>query len=928
MNKKGIISVIIFLLLVLFQGLSGLKGGYGPLYFVFLTLSIAALFYHFRTISGTGLKNAFAGENTYSLSGVRAVPFIIITVLSVVLLVLYTAKTKAEFYVIPAVTQVILIFAGIMSVLVKPHSGGEKAANTGDTGFWKKESVFIVLIAVFAAVIRFYRIGELPAGVYGEERLFVWKIVDMFSNKFDYSVFVHDISHQMGTAFYLITAFFLEHFGYNLSSFRIFPAAAAVLASVFFYCFLRLFFPRGIAFAGAVFFAGEHLYLHLSRWTHIFQITPVFLWGGLFFLVAGLKTASGRAMVMAGLICGWGLYFYQANKMLPFIFFVYIVYEMLREKDAYSYGLKKNISLLSALLISFLLASLPLIIYIMNSYALYMAHINEVGVNFLNTVKANFSVYAGMFTVKGSSFSMQNFTGRPLLDLVPAALFLFGFGRVLFSLNKRESFIALLILAVGIIPGIFSTVLGGAPFTQRVIIAASSMALFIVIGAGFLSGLGRGKLSRPVSYFMILLLLVLTAFELNTYFNKMKNDNDTRLGFSPVEYDFYQQYKKHSANADVVSTNYFFGGDFNNRSFIGEELYFWKFEGNKLVNIRPHVLDTAKESPNMLLMFPYSGRDVVIIGEAFRKNAAEMIRNRFPNAEIEFVKSPYKDMKADIGLMPLMPDKYDPEIEFVIMRIPAADFEAWSGLRFYPDSGGNRAVIKLMGQGFKSPQPGVIKGSLRVFKQGEYDLNLENFNEPVVEIGMKKRIVKGGIVKNVSLNAGLVPLNIRVKSLTGKEKLTIRGVLSSKYEGLQPGLLVSETADKGVEARYIAGPDPYNTVEKKEFVPLPQFRWVLGSVSECRVRAEVRFKLKIKDSGRYALDAQTGIQGSAEIFADGTRVFNKVSHKDADIKMKPLKAGRADILVRSNCETGTWLNVRLIDLKTGEAVNISESDIL
>jgi len=913
---KNSLFTAALILLILIQVFVCLNSAPGALYFLLLTLSV---FIIFRMKNGNSVTRAvFSADGRAVYPGIKSSLFFLLLLLAGAFL---AYKGIRKHGILTAWPHIIFVCTGMLGGLFlhrHKQAADEMCAKTIPAA----DIIIAVIIALFSFALRIYNLDEMPPGIYGEERLFIWKIIELHKNNFPYSVFVHDMAHQMGTPVYLLISFFMETFGYNHVNFRLGSVIAGTAAPAFFYLFLRIFFGRSVSLFGAIFFASEHIFLHLSRWTHIFQFTPLFLWSGLFFLAAGLKSGSARMMASAGLIAGWGLFFYQANKLIPLIFAIYLAKYYFLDCDY-----EKRRELLRGtiiLMIAFLTASLPLICYIINNYGIYMAHINEVKVNTMKVLMMNISNYTGMFTVKGSDFPMQNFSGRPLLAIVPSVLFLIGIGRALPGIFKDKFFLPLLILVIGIIPGFFSTVQGGSPLTQRVIIAVSVMSVFVLIGTETLVAVLVKNFRIRVMVFAALTVL-LTNLELKTYFHDMKHDNDTRLGFSALEFEFYREYLKYRDSCDVNSTNYFFKGDFLDRSFMGEEIYFGAINKGRFVYSPPKLLDINMNSVNSLLMFRYTGRDVVIFTESLRMNAYEMLKKRFPTAERQIIYGNYKERSKDLGLAPLMPDRYDPAVSMVIYRLKKEEIDNWQGL-IYRAENGIVSRSALDGKGGITGPGGYFTGSIRVFEIGPHYFLFEGFDSPEIYIEGRKINLSGNYLILNNPVPGLVGIKIKTRRMTGKEKIISRTYKENKFIW-KPALFVTEQSKQPVLVKYIA--DDGNKPEhiKSEFAVLPQFRWILGSVEERKMKAEIYFKLKIPENGRYSIETETGINGSVKIFLDGAVIIEKKAGDKDGVISGILPAGTHSINMLSGYEAGTWLNIRLRDNKTGETRNINEQDL-
>lgn len=834
--------------------------------------------------------------------------FIIILAVSLILALVSFFRFKGQYFHIPVAVQYGFIIAGALAFFIKPEKEGKipgaKDSGVLFLGLSRLDLLYLLVIFLFAFANRFYLLGEYPKGIIGESRLFLYKALEVASGTYPPSIYEPRNEWQVGTPIFYITAFFFKNFGVSLLSMEIFPALSAVAAVIFFYLFLRLNFTSNISVWGALVFAADHQFLHLSRYLHIFQITPMFVWGSFFLTAAGFKSRNRLLIILGGVAAGWGLYFYNANKLIPVLLSAYIAYELFaRYREDKKIDVKNAVIEAALFFGALLMAALPLLHFIVTRRAEYFSHIGDVTAKDWNFIRHNFMQYAGIFTVKASPFSSQNFANRPLLGFIYSFLFLVGFGRALATINKRESFIALMLLAAGIISGTFSVEIAGYIFTQRVMLAIAGSSLFIVIALSLFEGIIK-KRKNPWLYAIFLLFFaVAIAVETRTYFVTMAKDPEIRLTSGVTEYDIGKIYRENRANYDTYLCQQFTGEPNYSNAFASAELYFVDKISGKLTANYPPIMIKAQHSLDSLLLFAPSQKGVMLVTSSYYIGAHDFLKARFPGVVMERVKWDYGVVPQGSMSLARLPD-YIPDIELVVYKIPASDISSYLGLRFTHDNVTEPAPVRLDGTGPAFQQKGLLTGSIRVFEDGEYRFDFRDMNASAILIN--NRAVKP--LAPIKLYTGIYPIKIAVNSLTGKETM-LAGRDNGPVMQLNTGSLVNENRQNGLKGTYYNMTD--NKLIREEITPMVYQRWYLGAV---RNRAD---SMRVKWEGRISIgqDGETefmidGKSQKAEVFIDGKKVYSKapVNGRDEE-QLLPVKLSKGTHAIRVVAEVygyGNW----------------------
>jgi len=219
-----------------------------------------------------------------------------------------------------------------------------------------------------AATLRFYKLGQIPIELFGDELdvgYQAYSIVktggDYFGNK--WPTFFRSLDEYRMPMLVYLTVPFVSFFGLNAWVVRLAPALFGCLSIVLFWFFLnQLTADKVIAWGGAFLMALVPWHLHYSRCGFDVTILLTIVLVAMICFIKGLK--SKFFLILSCLI--WPLAFYTYSTSLVFtLFFLPLLVWIFRKEIS---RLDKK-SLLAAGII-FLIVSLPLLINLVNRKAL------------------------------------------------------------------------------------------------------------------------------------------------------------------------------------------------------------------------------------------------------------------------------------------------------------------------------------------------------------------------------------------------------------------------------------------------------------------------------------------------------------------------------------------------------------------------------
>ncbi|MBU1877797.1 MAG: glycosyltransferase family 39 protein, partial [Chloroflexi bacterium] len=332
------------------------------------------------------------------------------------------------------------------------------------------------------------------------------------------------------TMSFLVQAVTVGLFGNTAFGLRVLWALVGAVTLPALYVLARLLFDdRRIAIIATIFLAGYHYHIHYSRLGSNQIADGLFLTVALAALVWGLQRGSATAFAVSGLVAGLGMYFYAGARSVPLVLGAVLVLVALTAPRDW----RVPWSRLALLVLGFLVAAAPMLLFAVQHPSDFSARINAVGIvqsGWLArepglTGKPLETILAEQFL--HATLAFNHYWDRvvwyglraPLLDLVAGALAVLGFVYALAHWRERRYAIPVLWLASVV-------VLGGAltenpPSSQRLTGAAPALALLVAVGVARLTDLGRDLWGRPVVWRVVVPVLtvwLLVAMSLRTYF--------------------------------------------------------------------------------------------------------------------------------------------------------------------------------------------------------------------------------------------------------------------------------------------------------------------------------------------------------------------------------------------------------------------------
>jgi 4-amino-4-deoxy-L-arabinose transferase-like glycosyltransferase len=402
----------------------------------------------------------------------------------------------------------------------------------------KKELICLFLILILTGFFRFWKLNEIPPGLYPDVAINGNEAFFSLKNK-DFKVFYPENYGREGLMIWLIALSF-KIFGVSVLSIRMVAATIGVLTVLGLYLLTKELFRQSpiynlqsaikIALFSSFFLAVSFWHTNLSRIGFRAILLPFVLVFSFYFLFKAFRKKSVFDAMLAGIFFGLGFYTYTSFRMavliLPFIFIpLWFVYK--RE------GLQKKFLLLTScfLLLTFFVA-LPIGIYFLKNPQDFISRTAPVSIFKAENPEKEFFksliLHLGMFNFYGDPNWRHNFSGKPMLFWPVGILFLLGFSlaikEIIVSIKNKSLFLPpsyFLLLSwffIMLLPGILTR--EGVPHSLRVVGVIPPVFIFSGLGAFWVYQFLEKKFKNKLilnALVLFFLFFVLTS-EFNKYF--------------------------------------------------------------------------------------------------------------------------------------------------------------------------------------------------------------------------------------------------------------------------------------------------------------------------------------------------------------------------------------------------------------------------
>ncbi len=616
-------------------------------------------------------------------------------------------------------------------------------------GFTRGDGLLLIGVLAVAAATRFYRIHDIPAGLWLDETDIAKQALEIVRGARPKPWDVARL--EVPWAYHYYVALFYKLLGPGYLTVKLPHLIISVATAGGLYLLAREFFPRPYAMFTALLWATMRWSVNMSRWGHVNTLT-LFWYTTVIWLVWRARTSEKTWLWGAGGIAlGLSQYSYQATRSLVPVVALFMALDVWQRHAR----ARKHLSRIALFWGLFALVYAPLAWTYIHHPNLFLERSQAISIfNPLFTrdpwaaLKGNIGKYFGMFFYKGDPNGRHNIPYAAVVDPITGGLLVLGFARALRSPLHPRHVIWLLWTAAFMTAGILTT---EAPNTFRVYGMTPALAIIATLGLESLSRIlltppkatgaekiprgflvpRAGRLALPV-----LLVLIISGLNLHTYFARQAKDPRVVHMFNVGPTKVGQYIATLPENVTI---------------YLDRE--FWAFSPIEVIN--PERTFTRLKTPDHVPPPPAQTGPVVYVLGRYGSLLTPYLRTLFPTARV------------DEGQGPLGEHIYTGiHVDGDTVRRRGLLSRWWKGTTA-------RGTPQVEGISFPyhppiaAPAHGVLRGGLFLLRAGMYDLRVENVSRIRWFLAGHEILSRPGKTVRVPLPGGLVPVRMEITTQPG-----------------------------------------------------------------------------------------------------------------------------------------------------------------
>jgi 4-amino-4-deoxy-L-arabinose transferase-like glycosyltransferase len=755
----------------------------------------------------------------------------------------------------------------------------------------KLEAILLGCIVIVAAVVRLWRLSEIPNGFHFDEAMNALVGLQMIQDP-SYVPLFGPPDAPAPTLYHYFNMVALKIFGIGAMGAKMVPVLAGVATVPIFYFLVRRMVSRPVALAATLIFALMRWHINFSRINFIGILTPLFGAAAAYFLLRGIETKNRWHMALSGLSVALGLYSYYASNLIPFVLGPYMVLQLVWDRKF----LKEQWKGLTFFLVVSFAVFAPLGHFALTEKHRFFARNGQVLI--FNHVPPEQAVEAFwrnvkttllMFNYFGDCNGRHNLPEEPMIS--PLAGLFFGLGLIwtLTKIHRRHSFFVLWWFIVSLVPG-FLTI--EAPQSYRCIGAIIPTAVLIAFGLERLWQSAREltqgmKAQRWIWIILLVVVAMIGMRNLTDYFDRQAHSMPCWSEFSAAEAAMGD--RMHALGDDYHS--YISGGSYN-------------FPTIRFLSY-PH---NQSEPFQMFSSVPsnYQGlRNISYMLLPIHDGALELLRHYYPEGKETIHHSPYS---FDL---------------YTSYEVSKQEVSAMRGLRgTYQDRNGKRVEanegqeqFRFVGKEHQLVAPIFARwqGSIRVPHSGLFYFKLQGASN--VQVRLDRRPV---FSRGIQLAQGMHRIDVRgqINNAATPATLLWRKGNTGPWNGVPGYTLSTKKKIHGLRGQYYRSPDWSGDPIFSRVDPLIS---LLGQDFSVSAPFSVRWegRIAIPETGHYTFGTLSNQFSFVSI--DGTEVVkNDIVDHYAEGTIK-LTQGKHRIRIDYQKKEGAYPRIILYWVKPGAA---------
>lgn len=485
----------------------------------------------------------------------------------------------------------------------------------------------LVGIVAVAVVVRLIFLNSLPFGTWYDEAANGLEALRVALEPAYQPIYTDGVNSTGHYLWLIVGAFKL--FGENTFAVRSISAVMGIATVIAAYFAGRELHSPVLGLVFAALFAVARWSITFSRLGMYNSATPLFELLALVWLLRGMRRGSALDFALAGVAVGLGLCFYTAFQLFLGVLGFFVLLLVWHERARW----RMLVSGLAISAAAVLVVCAPVIHYALERPESYFARVQTTSLfadktpeQRLPALWENTRKHLLMFHVRGDPNGRHNLPGEPMLDWVTGGLLVVGLAICLRYIHKPQYAIVPVWILVGLLGGILSLDFE-APQSLRAIGALPAVLLCAALPASELVHewqRGAGRYFPQMGWWSVALLLLMPAAALNlhTYFVRQAQDFASWNAHSTPETIAAEILRTSNPAVEKYVISLFDGHP--TIRFLARNVAYRRVETNT-------TLPILREMPNGMML----------ILDAERRPLYDEVRQLYPGAEFEEIRSPY-----------------------------------------------------------------------------------------------------------------------------------------------------------------------------------------------------------------------------------------------------------------------------------------------